>query len=249
MRPRGPGRDWTAEPASGLALAGFLVLVFLGFTVLAMGPLKGLDAYFNVTRPAAAWLPVLHVADRIGQRVVCLSILGISAVVACRRQRSWRPALVAVLSVLALNFAVGVAKLGLGRAAPATGDPSFFAGGMSYPSGHAANMVLVYGLAVYLLATYTTLSRRAVSALSGVVVVLSGIMVFTSLTEDWHWFTDLIGGLVVGAAVLQLTASCDRMVTADVYDERLGALRPALRGLLRWRRRTAVLHLGRSAPR
>ncbi len=234
MRRRGksPTRhdDWTTETASGFALAGFLILVFLGFTLLAMGPLKGLDTYFNVTPPPTAWLPVLHVIDRIGQRAVCLPILGLAAFVAARRQRSWRPAVVAVLAVLGLNFVVGVLKLSLGRAEPETGNPAFFAGGMAYPSGHTSNIVLVYGLAVYLLGAYAAVTRRTVRVMASAVVLLSAVMVFTSLTEDWHWFADLISGLVVGATVLQLTASFDHVITDEVYDEQV---RPALRQVLR----------------
>lgn len=231
--PANPHEDWTTEASSGFALAGFLALVFAGFTLLAMGPLNGLDTYFNVTPPPAGWLPVLHVLDRIGQRAVCLPILGVAAFVACRRQRSWRPAVVAVLSVLALNFVVGVLKLSFGRAEPETGNPAFFAGGMAYPSGHTSNIVLVYGLAVYLLTAYSTVSRRALRLMTGLVVLLSVVMVFTSLTENWHWFADLISGLIVGSMVLQLTASFDHVITDQVYDEQV---RPLLRRLMFWRR-------------
>ena len=45
--------DWTSEVSSGLALAGFLFLVFIGFTLLAMGPLISLDAYFNLAGEAS----------------------------------------------------------------------------------------------------------------------------------------------------------------------------------------------------
>jgi hypothetical protein len=34
-----PDDGWTSEVSSALALAGFLFLVFVGFTLLAMGPL------------------------------------------------------------------------------------------------------------------------------------------------------------------------------------------------------------------
>lgn len=234
--PATPHDDWTTEVSSGLALAGFLGLVFVGFTLLAMGPLAGLDTYFNLSPPPPAWVPVLHVIDRIGQRAVCLPILGAATFVACRRRESWRPAVVAVLAVLALNFVVGVLKIGLGRAEPETGNPAFFAGGMAYPSGHTANIVLVYGLAVYLLARYTSVSRRGLRLLTALVGVLSVVMVVTSLTENWHWFADLIGGLVIGAMVLQVTASLDHLVTDEVYDEQLRPLlRRAWRRLLPWR--------------
>ncbi len=244
--PATPHADWTTEVSSGLALAGFLGLVLVGFTLLAMGPLNGIDSYFNVQPPPPAWVPVLHVLDRIGQRAVCLPILGVATFVACRRTRSWRPAVVAFLSVLMLNFVVGVLKLSLGRAEPETGNPAFFAGGMAYPSGHTSNIVLVYGLMVYLLARYARVSRRALAPLWGLVAALSVLMVVTSLTEDWHWFADLIAGLITGAIVLQLTASMDYLVTDQVYDERV---RPLLHRLLPWRRHTRSSVSEKDAPR
>ena len=52
VAPTATARDgWTSEVSSGLALAGFLFLVFIGFTLLAMGPLISLDAYFNLAPP------------------------------------------------------------------------------------------------------------------------------------------------------------------------------------------------------
>ncbi len=216
-----PHDDWTTEVSSGFALAGFLGLVFVGFTLLAMGPLMSLDAYFNLAPPPPAWVPFLHVLDRIGQRAVNLPLLGVVAFVASRRVESWRPAVLAGASVFVLNLVVGILKIGLGRGQPESANPSFFVGGMAYPSGHTSNIVLVYGMAVYLLARYTGVRRRVLTLLWLLVALLSLTMVVTSLTLDWHWFADLIAGLVVGAAVLQLTVSVDHALPDTVYDERI----------------------------
>jgi membrane-associated phospholipid phosphatase len=209
-----PDDGWTSEVSSGLALAGFLTLVFVGFTVLAMGPLISIDTYFNLAPPPPGWVPVLHLLDRIGQRAVCLPVLGVVVYLGCRRQKSWRPAAVAAVSVFMLNLVVLLLKLGFGRGEPNTADPHFFTGGMAYPSGHSANIVLVYGLAVYLLGKYRPVHRRTLNVLWSVVALLSVMMVATSVTLDWHWFADLIAGLFVGAIVLQLTASVNRAFPA-----------------------------------
>jgi membrane-associated phospholipid phosphatase len=208
-QPRGPDDGWTSEVASCVALAGFLFLVLIGFTLLAMGPLSSLDDYFNLVPPPPAWVPFLHVMDRIGQRAVCLPVLAVATLVCCRRHRSWRPAWVVAASVFLLNLVVVILKVGLGRAEPQTADPSFFSGGMAYPSGHTSNIVLVYGLAAYLLGRYGGVGRGIRVLMWGAVAMLSVTMVFTSLTLNWHWFADLIAGLLVGATVLELTAAAD----------------------------------------
>lgn len=207
---------WSSAVSSGLALAGFLTLVFVAFTLLAMGPLVRYDAYFNLAGPPPEWVPFLQVLDRVGQRAVALPILAVAVLWVYRRSPSWRPVALAAFSVFLLNLVVLILKVGLGRAAPDTADPSFFAGGMAYPSGHSANIVLVYGLAAYLVTAYSR-PRTAVRVLLwGTVAVLAVTMVVTSLTLRWHWFADLVAGLLVGGIVLELTTTLDRWVPAHV---------------------------------
>ena len=110
--------DWTSEVSSGLALAGFLFLVFIGFTLLAMGPLISLDAYFNLAPPPPGWVPFLHVLDRIGQRAVCLPILAVATFVACRYRETWRPVWVVAASVFSLNL-LRAGPQGAARSRPA----------------------------------------------------------------------------------------------------------------------------------
>ena len=55
-------------------------------------------------------------------------------------------------------------------------------------------------------------------------------MVVTSLTLNWHWFADLIAGLLVGGLVLQLTVALDAAVPRTALD---GGPRRALRALRR----------------
>lgn len=231
-----PDEGWTSEVSSALAMAGFLFVVFIGFTLLAMGPLMSLDAYFNLAPPPPGWVPFLHVLDRIGQRAICLPLLGLATFWACRRQESWRPAVVVSASVFMLNLIVLILKVGLGRAQPETADPSFFSGGMAYPSGHTSNIVLVYGLIVYVLARYVGLRRRTVLGLAVTVVVLSMTMVVTSLTLNWHWFADLIAGLIIGGMTLELTAAADARVPADTFADGPRAAVAQVRAMLLSRR-------------
>ncbi len=200
---------WTSPVSSALALAGFLGVVFVGFTLLALEPLMAIDAYFNLEPPSPTWVPILHVLDRVGQRAICLPILGVVVFLCWRRSRSWRPPIIAAVSVFCLNLLVLILKVGLGRGQPSAADPSFFIGGMAYPSGHTANIVLVYGLAVYLLGRYFGVSRRAYGAMWTAVALLSVMMVVVSMSLNWHWFADLVAGLIIGGLVLEVTVAVD----------------------------------------
>ena len=202
--------DWDPEVAAGYALAGFLSVVLTLFTLLALGPLVRFDAYFNLQPPPSGWRPVLQVLDRVGQRAICLPILAAVLWYLRRQGASWRPVVVSAASVFFLNLLVLVLKLVFGRGQPVEADPSFFVGGMAYPSGHTANIVLMYGLMVYVLSRYGHATRRATGWRVAGVVGLGIVMLVTSLTLNWHWFADLVAGLLVGGIVLELTVTLDR---------------------------------------
>lgn len=202
--PHRRARLWT-----GLAYTALLLVAFLVLTVLAAGPLQAVDLALNKPRDIASIRPSLAIVDRIGQRAVCLPILGLVAGWAVYRARSWRPAFVAAVSVLSVNAFVAVFKFSLERGAPLENEPNFLAGGVMYPSGHTANVVLVYGLAAYLWWRYTDSSRDTRWIMVSVVTLLTLIMIGTSLALRWHWFTDLIGGILVGAAALRAATSID----------------------------------------
>jgi undecaprenyl-diphosphatase len=200
---------WTTPVSSALALAGFLGVVFVGFTLLALQPLMAIDAYFNLAPPSPTWVPVLHVLDRVGQRAICLPVLGLVVLQCWRKQRSWRPPIIAGAAVFSLNLLVLILKVSLGRGQPSLADPRFFIGGMAYPSGHTANIVLVYGVAVYLLGRYYEVSRRTYGLMWTAVALLSVMMVAVSMSLNWHWFADLVAGLIIGGLVLEVTVAVD----------------------------------------
>jgi undecaprenyl-diphosphatase len=193
-------------------LAVVLLGLFAVFTVVTIGPLGRVDVALNGPRYLAPWRDELMAIDRIGQRAVCLPLLAILTAVVAYRVRDWRPVTVAALAVVGLNLLVLILKLSLGREGPRLEDPAFFNGGDMYPSGHTANVVLVYGLMGFLLLRYGVASRRLRGWLVAAVVALSIVMTATSLALRWHWFTDLVSGLFVGAAVLALTAAFDTAI-------------------------------------
>jgi len=208
--PSAVNRNAQVRLLRGLLLSTALLVLFAVLTVAATGPLSSLDVALNAPRRLGQWHDELRAIDRIGQRAVCLPLLGAVAVVIALRVRAWRPITVAVLGVVGLNVFMLVLKFTLGRGLPRLRDPSFFNGGEIYPSGHTGNIVLVYGLIAYLLIRYGSVRMRVAPWV--VVGVLSIIMVATSLALRWHWFTDLLGGLLIGGAVLALTCTIDAMI-------------------------------------
>ena len=139
------------------------ISLFCGFLlvthqVIINGPLVHLDAIIaNSHRPKLgnSLNNVLMVIDDLGLRGVTAPILLISAFLISRRFKSFRPLNLSILSLVALNLVVGLAKLGFGRTKPRLNVDLLHFGGLSYPSGHAANALLTWGLLSYLIFRYT----------------------------------------------------------------------------------------------
>jgi undecaprenyl-diphosphatase len=195
---------------SGVLLAIFVLYTFL---VVTWWPLVHLDDLLNQNFHVHPWFSELHVMDRVGQRVLCLRPLVLVVMLAAWWHRTWRPVLLATFAVLMLNLLVGIVKLTLSRGDPLSGQ-SFFGDGDLYPSGHTSNIVLVYGLSVYLVNRYWVLPKWARRGMVGLVGFFALVQFTTSILLRWHWFSDLIGGCLIGGVVLALTAYVDAAIPA-----------------------------------
>lgn len=184
-----------------------LAVCFVILLLLSLGPLlavdRGLNQPWRETWPRVE--PLMQMLVRLGQRAVCLPVLILVAAYYARRTRSWQPLLVSAASVLVLNLVVGICKIVTARGDPLSGDPGFFEQGVLFPSGHAANAVLVYGLAAHLARRYDGPLSRAARLLTGLTWFVCVAMLVTGLYFRWHWLTDLVAGYLVGGVVLRAT--------------------------------------------
>lgn len=204
----------TRPVGAALVLAGILTLGFICVTVLvADSPtVRDFDQLLNRNYHVQSLWWLLHGVDRIGQRAVCLPLLGLVVAVISWRHRTLRPVVLAAVAVFGINLIVLVCKVWLARGAPLEGDPNFFVGDGMYPSGHTANIIVVYGLCAYLIIHYGRANMRMRRVLRIAVVILCVIMFFTSLVLRWHWFTDLVAGYLIGGAVFVATVAIDAAV-------------------------------------
>lgn len=203
-----------------LKWVGLLFLGFLAVTqqVITNGPLIHLDAIiFNAHRPKLTSLErmVLMRIDNLGLRGVTATVLLITAFFIARRFKSWRPLNLSILAVLALNLVVGLAKLGVGRTKPRLNVDLVYAGGLSYPSGHASNAILTWGVLAYILYRYShpdAWHPHAMGLLAGAFTL--GVCV-VSAYRNTHWLSDLLGGLFIGGALLVMVIAVDRFVPSE----------------------------------
>ena len=215
---------WLADLLSAKArfisatLLGLLVVVTVD--VVVEGPLTQLDlrlVRWDGEREHPSLQDAAWIYDKLGQRSVLVPILLIVAGVFARRHRTWRPVVLAMASFVVLNVVVGAMKILIGRSETETGDPSVFAGGVIYPSGHSSNMVLSGGLIIYFFWRYA--KNPPLRRLTVLIAVLTTITILTSLYVGSHWLTDLVAGALVGGLLLQLVILFDQ-ATVDFREVR-----------------------------
>lgn len=108
--------------------------------------------------------------------------------------RARRLALLVPAVTLGAPVVEGVSKWVVARARPASEAYGF-------PSGHVLAAVVFFGALLYV--TWATTRRpvwRGLSLVGGIAMVLG--IGYTRLYLDAHWFTDVVGGVLAGAAYL-----------------------------------------------
>lgn len=206
--------SWHLRNAT-LAMAIFVIITF---DVLHSGPLTNLDA--SIARWRRPNLPswgdwLIYNLDHLGLRGLTALCLLLLACYLGQKFRTWRPFNLSLLSLLALNLVVGLAKLEFGRTKPKLQMDLLDAGGMSYPSGHASNAILTWGLFAYLAVKYSAPSRFRTLLAMWSVAGITLLVVAVSLFRNTHWLSDLIGGVSIGAALLILIVAIDRIISSN----------------------------------
>ena len=200
---------------SAVLFGGFLLVTQQVYTY---GPLTYFDKKINSSpKPQFEGLAgfILRRLDDLGLRGVTASALLIAAIYIAWKFKTWRPLNLAILSIIALNLAVGLAKLLIGRTKPQLNVDLIYAGGLSYPSGHASNAILSWGVLAYLIYRYAHVDRYRGRLASAGVALISMSVCVVSLFRNTHWLSDLVGGLFIGAALLVMVIAIDRFVASN----------------------------------
>lgn len=211
-----------AQKNSALKLTVLFLVIYAVITqqVLANTWIRRLDEWiynrdFLLITPGKTPTLVMLVDD-LGLRSVTALFLIFTAVLIGRRFKSWRPINLSILAFLLLNLTVGASKLLFGRTKPHSGfDLVFTDSGLSYPSGHAANAILTWGIIAYLIFRYSHKEPFEGMRLTWFVSIITTGVCLASLYRNTHWFSDLLGGLFIGSALLVLVIAIDRSIKSD----------------------------------
>jgi membrane-associated phospholipid phosphatase len=192
------------------ALAAALVMIpFTLLLILAKMPMNRLDAdvaedlhewalaHPGVTRVLIVWTDAFGPWPwRIAVGAFALWLLYRGA----PRLAIWAITTVTVGGMLGLALKIIVA-----RARPHLPDPVALAPGNSFPSGHAVNVTLGAGVLVLLLLPMLPRWGRRLAWALAWFMVLS--VAYTRVALGVHWVSDVVGGIVLGAAVIAATTA------------------------------------------
>ena len=120
------------------------------------------------------------------------------------RNRTWLHVGGFVAVLLLQTGLVGAVKVAFGRSFPYQGDMVLEAGFLAFPSGHAANVVALWGWMAWIVSQRRPdLTARLWSAVAAAAVTVA----FSSWIIRTHWPTDLLAGFLLGGASLATVVS------------------------------------------
>jgi hypothetical protein len=200
-----------------LALAA---LVTLGVTIelLSRGWLERMDLRVSEVvsawglRDSGAYWFVWVFTQAGGRGFILLVLAGLVGWLAVR-QHTVVPLLRVLLALALLTAVVYGFKWGTGRTAPAYPGSFFHRDGASYPSGHVANAVLMWGVARWQAVEFGLPAgvQRAAWLLSVLGPLATGVAM---VALDFHWVTDAVVGLAVGLLLLGVVHALDALVVS-----------------------------------
>ena len=206
---------------AGRSFLGLLVVaaIGLGFGVLLLlvrsnwGPLQSLDRSVadGLNRWASGSDTIVKVLQQIssfgGPSFLTMLVVLLAAILLIRRRP--RPALYLAVTGLGAGLLDPSLKALIGRLRPVVEVPVASAPGNSFPSGHSLGSMVVYGAIV--LVFLPAVARRWRPVFIGLAAVLVAAIGFTRMALGVHFFSDVIGGWLLGLAWISITAYAFRI--------------------------------------
>ena len=163
--------------------------------------------------PSTASVQAVRWAQAGGRGAILIVLTGLVVWLAVR-QRTLVPLRRVLLALALLSAVVYAFKWGTGRTAPAF-PGSFFHhdDGASYPSGHVANAVLMWGVARWQAVEFglPAWAQRTAWLLAVLGPLATGVAM---VALDFHWVTDAAVGLAVGLLLLGVVHALDALVVS-----------------------------------
>ena len=215
------------RPPWWLLVAALIIGSAVTADLLARGSLERMDLRVSEIvsdwqlRDSIAFYPV-WVVTQLGGRASILIVLAVLVGYLAWRRHTWLPLVRVLVALALLTAAVYAIKQGIGRTAPAfPGSYFFHDDGASFPSGHVANAVLMWGVARWLAVEYD-LPAHVQRTFWFLAVVAPVVTALAMVSLDFHWVTDAVVGAAVGVLLLGVVHTLDAVVLSRWVRARAG---------------------------
>jgi len=170
------------------------------------------------------WNPVAVAITNLGNPPVITGFTVILAMYFLAKRR-YRVTVFIATNMIVVNLANFIVKNLVQRPRPFIQDssitPLVSAGGFSFPSGHSAGAVLLYG-SIFLLAGYLADRPKTRRVLRGVCLLMILAIGVSRIYVQVHFPTDVLGGYALGTCGLMISwAFTSLWMTKDGLPERL----------------------------
>ncbi|WP_244277229.1 phosphatase PAP2 family protein [Geodermatophilus obscurus] len=214
------------RPPRWLVLLSGIVTVAVTVDLLTRGVLERMDLRVSEVvsvwdlKDSAAYWPVWAVTQLGGRGFILIVLAGLVGYLGWRF-RTVVPLVRVLLALVLLTAVVYSFKYGTGRTAPAYPGSFFHRDGASYPSGHVANAVLMWGVARWQVVQYRLAAwvQQTARVLSVAGPVATGVAM---VSLDFHWVTDAVVGAAVGILLLGVVHVVDHVVVSRWPGARAG---------------------------
>ena len=191
-----------------LAACLMMIYLFAGMgTQVTQGDMREIDVAFRnfaMAHRDPAWMRVLNLLSWLAAKPILVTVAAIAAWFISRN-----------VFLVVLIFACGLATQELvsglknvfGAIRPATGMLERTS--LSFPSGHVSGTAAVATLLGFASIRHRRWSAIVIPALAGITVMMGVSRIFL----DMHWWSDVVGGAFIGAAVGLLFAILYELVT------------------------------------
>jgi membrane-associated phospholipid phosphatase len=160
----------------------------------------------------SAAYPLVWLVTQLGGRGTILVVLaGLVGYLGWTR-RTLLPLVRVLVALVLLTGTVYAVKYGTGRTAPRfPGSYFFHDDGASFPSGHVANAVLMWGVARWQAVEYG-LPLRVQQIFWWLAVVGPVLTGLSMISLNFHWVTDAVVGAALGVVLLGVVHALDALV-------------------------------------
>jgi len=194
--------------ATGLLLTVALAVTLIGGLLLGVLAVLVRRAAFvqHIDNSVAAWgydhrsatsTSGLHAITDLGSIRIVIGLALVLLVFDVYRLRSRWSFLYLLIVLAGMEAIMLTAKAVVGRVRP-TLDPAAAALGPSFPSGHSATAAAFYAAAALILGRAS--AQRTRQILAAAAVAIAAAVASSRVLLDFHWLSDVVGGLSLGWA-------------------------------------------------